>query len=87
MAKSYRKPSTGGTPVRHETNPKGTALKGTPDPGAIPNHSPLSTPEPAGQGLVGTPGTTEKPGSKPLAGRSTPGRSSTKGLKGTPNNG
>lgn len=87
MPTKYRKPNVDGTKVSVEKNPKGTPLKGTPDPGAIPNHMPLSKPTPEGQALVGTPGVNEKAGSAPQKGRTTPGRSQTKGLKGTPSNG
>ena len=87
MAKNYRTPTTGGKKHTHESHPGGVHTSGTPDAGAIPKTSPNVKPTPTGQPLTGSPGNRGKPGSKPLRGRSTPGRSTTKGLKGTPNNG
>ena len=85
MAGKYAKPIVDTKKYAHERHPGGVHVQGTPDPGAIPTSSRLSTPEPGGQALTGTPHDPEKASAAPQKGRSAPGRSRTKGLKGTPN--
>ena len=85
MATKYRKPTVEGKIYTHETQPKGTHVVGTPDPGAIPTTKAFSTPDAERQAITGTPGNPKKATAMPQKGRSTSKGSATKGLEGTPN--